>query len=51
MQDTVLFELTGPAASILTAERTALNFLQTLSATATAAHHLHRSWRVQKHRF
>ena len=27
MQDTVLFELTGPAASILTAERTALNFL------------------------
>ena len=39
MQDTVLFELTGPAASILTAERTALNFLQTLSATATAAHH------------
>ena len=38
MQDTVLFELTGPAASILTAERTALNFLQTLSATATAAH-------------
>ena len=37
MQDTVLFELTGPAASILTAERTALNFLQTLSATATSA--------------
>lgn len=39
LQDTVLFELTGPAGSILTAERTALNFLQTLSATATAAHH------------
>ena len=37
LQDTILFELTGPAASILTAERTALNFLQTLSATATAA--------------
>jgi nicotinate-nucleotide pyrophosphorylase (carboxylating) len=28
----------GPAASILTGERTALNFLQTLSATATATH-------------
>ena len=37
LQDTTLFELTGPAASILTAERSALNFLQTLSATATAA--------------
>jgi len=36
-QDTVLIELTGSAASILTAERTALNFLQTLSATATSA--------------
>lgn len=30
-----LCELTGPAASLLTGERTALNFLQTLSATAT----------------
>ncbi|MCZ6912673.1 MAG: carboxylating nicotinate-nucleotide diphosphorylase [Proteobacteria bacterium] len=29
--------LTGPARSLLTGERTALNFLQTLSATATAA--------------
>jgi nicotinate-nucleotide pyrophosphorylase (carboxylating) len=29
--------LTGPARPILTGERTALNFLQTLSATATAA--------------
>ncbi len=38
LQDTTLFELTGPASSILTAERSALNFLQTLSATATAAH-------------
>ena len=38
LQDATLFELTGPAASILTAERSALNFLQTLSATATAAH-------------
>lgn len=28
-------ELTGPARSLLTGERTALNFLQTLSATAT----------------
>ncbi|WP_088329956.1 carboxylating nicotinate-nucleotide diphosphorylase [Lacimicrobium sp. SS2-24] len=33
--DTVLFELTGPARTLLTGERTALNFLQTLSATAT----------------
>lgn len=32
----VLCELTGPARSLLTGERTALNFLQTLSATATA---------------
>ncbi len=31
-----LCELAGPARSILTGERTALNFLQTLSATATA---------------
>lgn len=30
-----LFEVTGKARSLLTAERTALNFLQTLSATAT----------------
>ena len=33
--DTVLFRLTGRARSLLTAERSALNFLQTLSATAT----------------
>ena len=33
--NTVLCNLTGPARSILTAERTALNFLQLLSATAT----------------
>lgn len=33
--DTVLCRLTGPARAILTGERTALNFLQTLSATAT----------------
>ncbi|WP_028385101.1 carboxylating nicotinate-nucleotide diphosphorylase [Legionella moravica] len=31
--------LHGTASSILTAERTALNFLQTLSATATQTHH------------
>jgi nicotinate-nucleotide pyrophosphorylase (carboxylating) len=31
----VLCELTGPARSLLTGERTALNFLQTLSSTAT----------------
>lgn len=32
---TTLFEVTGNARNLLTAERTALNFLQTLSATAT----------------
>jgi nicotinate-nucleotide pyrophosphorylase (carboxylating) len=37
--DTVLCELSGPARSILTAERTALNFLQLLSATATVTRH------------
>ncbi len=35
--DQVLFELAGPARALLTGERTALNFLQLLSATATAA--------------
>jgi nicotinate-nucleotide pyrophosphorylase (carboxylating) len=34
----VLFEVDGPARSLLSAERTALNFLQLLSGTATAAH-------------
>lgn len=34
--DQVLFTVTGNARSILTAERPALNFLQTLSGTATA---------------
>ena len=34
--DTVVCELRGPAHSIVTGERTALNFLQTLSGTATA---------------
>ncbi|MEM0514938.1 carboxylating nicotinate-nucleotide diphosphorylase [Pseudoalteromonas sp. YIC-827] len=33
-----LFSAKGNARAILTAERTALNFVQTLSATATAAH-------------
>jgi len=33
-----LFTVAGPARALLTAERTALNFLQTLSATATATH-------------
>ncbi|MFT6834368.1 MAG: nicotinate-nucleotide pyrophosphorylase (carboxylating) [Francisellaceae bacterium] len=33
--NTILFTLEGNARSLLTAERTALNFLQTLSATAT----------------
>jgi nicotinate-nucleotide pyrophosphorylase (carboxylating) len=35
--DSLLCELRGPARALLTGERTALNFLQTLSATATAA--------------
>lgn len=35
--DSVLFELRGNARAILTGERTALNFLQTLSGTATTA--------------
>ncbi|MEO0421236.1 MAG: carboxylating nicotinate-nucleotide diphosphorylase [Pseudomonadota bacterium] len=35
--DTPLCEIEGPARALLTAERTALNFLQTLSGTATAA--------------
>ncbi len=34
--DTVLCEIDGPARAILTGERTGLNFLQLLSATATA---------------
>ncbi len=33
--DNVICEITGPARHILTGERTALNFLQTLSATAS----------------
>lgn len=36
--DSVFCELQGPSQALLTGERTALNFLQTLSATATAAH-------------
>jgi nicotinate-nucleotide pyrophosphorylase (carboxylating) len=36
--DQPLFSVAGPARSLLTGERTALNFLQLLSATATAAH-------------
>jgi len=34
--DQALFRLQGPARALLTGERTALNFLQTLSGTATA---------------
>ena len=36
--DQLLFTVEGPARALLTAERTALNFLQMLCATATAAH-------------
>jgi nicotinate-nucleotide pyrophosphorylase (carboxylating) len=35
--DDIVCEVAGPARSILTGERTALNFLQTLSGTATTA--------------
>jgi len=38
--DAIVCELRGPARSILTGERTALNFLQTLSGTATATRSL-----------
>lgn len=37
--DTLLFCVSGSARSLLTAERTALNFLQTLSGTATKTRH------------
>jgi hypothetical protein len=37
---TKLFEASGRTRSLLTAERTALNFLQTLSGTATETHRL-----------
>ncbi|GGO82471.1 nicotinate-nucleotide pyrophosphorylase [carboxylating] [Marinobacterium nitratireducens] len=37
--DQLLFEAKGPARSLLTAERAALNFLQTLSGTATVSRH------------
>ena len=37
--DQVLFYMTGPAASMLTAERTLLNFVQLLSGTATKTAH------------
>lgn len=37
--DTRLCRISGPARGILTAERTALNFLQTLSGTATVTHY------------
>ncbi|WP_166252594.1 carboxylating nicotinate-nucleotide diphosphorylase [Marinobacter salicampi] len=38
--DQVLFACRGPARSLLTAERAALNWLQTLSGTATRCHQL-----------
>lgn len=38
-QDNVLFSFAGPARAILTGERSALNFLQTLSAVATRCRH------------
>lgn len=38
-ENDTLFSLTGPARAILTGERSALNFLQTLSGTATTSRH------------
>ena len=40
--NTQLFSVSGSARSILTAERSALNFIQTLSSTATMTHHYAR---------
>lgn len=37
--DQTVCEIQGPARALLTAERTALNFLQTLTGTATTTHH------------
>lgn len=37
--NSILLEVTGNARAILTAERCALNFIQTLSGTASTAHH------------
>lgn len=37
--NSTLFSLSGNARSLLTGERTALNFVQTLSGTATISHH------------
>ncbi|MEO0573809.1 MAG: carboxylating nicotinate-nucleotide diphosphorylase, partial [Pseudomonadota bacterium] len=37
--DQVICDIQGPARALLTAERTALNFLQTLSGTATTTQH------------
>ena len=39
VQERLLFELAGPARSLLSGERTALNFLQLLSGTATRCAH------------
>jgi len=44
----ILCEIQGEARSILTAERTALNWLQTLSATATQTHHYVHALRPYK---
>lgn len=38
--DQPLVKLSGQARTLLTGERTALNFMQTLSATATTCHHM-----------
>jgi len=41
--DDIVCTVTGPAAPVLTGERTALNFLQLLSGTATTARHYARA--------
>ena len=47
--DQRLFTVPGPARALLTGERTALNFLQLLSATATAAHRYAAAHRGHRH--
>ena len=49
-QPGLLCDIRGPAAAILTAERSALNFLQTLSGTATQTHHYLAALRGSKTR-
>ena len=47
-QPTTLATVEGPARYVLTGERTALNFLQTLSGTATRTHHYVQKFKGSK---